>query len=263
VGIALAGAVDATSGVCRFSPTFNWDNVAVAQPIADRLGFPVIIENDANALTAAEQWFGSGHGVDHFIVVVVGAGIGAGIVVNGQLHRGANGAAGEFGHIRLDEAGPLCSCGRTGCVEAWASDRAITRDIRAAISHGEPTSLAGTVEAAELTLDHVAAAAAQGDELSRRVLTRAGDYLGRGVAAIINVVNPRLVIISGEGVQAGEWRFGPMRKAIESSTFARVNPEIVLLSEPMDGVRWARGAACVVLGETFNPPTKQSLVDVM
>ena len=263
VGIGVAGAVDATSGVCRFSNTFNWHNVALAQPLAERLGLPVILENDANTLTAAEQWFGLGHGVDHFIVVVVGSGIGAGIVVNGQLHRGAQGAAGEFGHIQLGDTGPSCTCGRGGCVEAWASDRAILRDIRAAISQGRPTSLGGAAIGEELTIARVGMAADQGDELSREVLSRAGDYLGRGVAAIVNVINPRLVIISGEGVPAGEWRFGPVRKALVGSTFAQTNPEVVLVSEPVDGAKWARGAACVVLGEMFNPPTKQSLVDVM
>jgi len=263
VGVGVAGAVDATTGVCRFSNTFSWHNVALAQPLSERLGLPVILENDANTLTAAEQWFGLGHGVDHFIVIVVGSGIGAGIVVNGQLHRGAQGAAGEFGHIQLGHDGPPCTCGRNGCVEAWASDRAILRDIRAAVSAGTPTSLRDASEGGELTIAQVGAAADQGDELSRGVLTRAGDHLGRGVAAIVNVINPRLVVISWEGVPAGEWRFGPVRKAIAASTFAETDPEVVLVSEPVDGAKWARGAACVVLGETFNPPTKQSLVDVM
>ena len=134
VGVGVAGAIDANTGTCLYSNTFNWHNVALAQPISERLGLPVIVENDANTLTATEQWFGLGHGVDHFIVVVVGAGIGSGIVVNGQLHRGAQGAAGEFGHIQLGDGGPPCTCGRNGCVEAWASDRAILRDIRAAVS---------------------------------------------------------------------------------------------------------------------------------
>jgi len=109
----------------------------------------------------------------------------------------------------------------------------------------------------------VGAAADEGDELSREVLTRAGEHLGRGMAAIVNVINPRLVVISGEGVPAGERRFGPVRKAIAASTFSETDPEVVLVSEPVDGAKWARGAACVVLGETFNPPTKQSLVEVM
>ncbi len=263
VGIALAGAVDATSGLCHFCPTFDWHEVQLGQPIAERLGLPVVLENDSNALTAAEQWFGSGHGVDHFVVLVVGAGVGAGIVVNGQLHRGADGAAGEFGHIRLGDDGPQCSCGKTGCVEAWASDRAIVRDLRAAVEAGVPSSLAQAVASGGPTIAEVGAAADSGDELSQKVLARAGEQLGRGAAALIDVVNPRLVIVSGEGVPAGEWRFGAMRRAIARETFGGIVPRIVMHSEPVDGPKWARGAACVVLGELFSTPTKQSLVGAM
>ena len=260
VGVGINGPVDATSGVCRSSPTFNWKNVPLAQPISERLGHPVVLENDANTLAAAEQWFGRGAGIDTFIAVAVGAGIGAGVVLNDQLYRGADGAAGEFGHVQLSDTGPLCSCGKVGCVEAWASDRAILRDIRAAIDEGTQTSLGRAGQTRELTISQVAAAAEHGDEISRQVLSQAGHYLGRGLAALMTVINPRLVIISGEGVQAGRWRFDPMMKAIESSVFPDLNAEIIFATEPLDDARWARGAACVVLGELFSTPTQPSLV---
>jgi predicted NBD/HSP70 family sugar kinase len=224
------------------------------------LGYPVVLENDANTLAAAEQWFGRGAGIDTFIAVAVGAGIGSGVVLNGQLYRGTDGAAGEFGHVQLSDTGPLCSCGKVGCVEAWASDRAILRDIRAAVAEGAPTSIRRTRHLCELTIADVAAAAEQGDELSRQVLARAGHYLGRGLAMLMTVINPRLVIISGEGVQAGHWRFDPMKEAIESTVFPELNAEIIFATEPLDDARWARGAACVVLGEIFSTPTQPSLV---
>jgi predicted NBD/HSP70 family sugar kinase len=260
VGIGINGPVDATDGVCRSSPTFNWKNVPLARPISKRLGYPVVLENDANTLAAAEQWFGRGAGIDTFIAVAVGAGIGSGVVLNGQLYRGADGAAGEFGHVQLSDKGPLCSCGKTGCVEAWASDRAILRDIHAAVEEGAQTSLGLAGHLSELTIAEVAAAAEHGDELSRQVLSRAGHYLGRGLAMLMTVINPRLVIISGEGVQAGHWRFDPMKEAIESTVFPELNAEIIFAPEPLDDARWARGAACVVLGEIFNTPTQPSLV---
>ncbi len=260
VGVGINGPVDATSGVCRSSPTFNWNNVPLARPISERLGYPVILENDANTLAAAEQWFGRGAGIDTFIAVAVGAGIGSGVVVNGQLYRGADGAAGEFGHVQLSDTGPLCSCGRIGCVEAWASDRAILRDVRAAVDEGTKTSLGRAEELNGLTIGLVAAAAEQGDELSRQILSQAGHYLGRGLAMLMTVINPRLLIISGEGVQAGHWRFDPMIKAIKASIFPDLNAEIIFATEPLDDARWARGAACVVLGEIFNAPTQPSLV---
>ncbi|MGD0441450.1 MAG: ROK family transcriptional regulator [Acidimicrobiales bacterium] len=260
VGVGINGPVDAANGVCRSSPTFNWKNVPLARPISEKLGYPVVLENDANTLAAAEQWFGRGAGIDSFIAVAVGAGIGSGVVLNGQLYRGTDGAAGEFGHVQLSDTGPLCSCGKVGCVEAWASDRAILRDIRAAVAQGSPSDLGRTGQTSELTIADVAAAADNGDELSRQVLARAGHYLGRGLATLMTVLNPRLVIISGEGVRAGHWRFDPMRQAIESTVFPDLNAEIIFATEPLDDARWARGAACVVLGEIFSTPTQPSLV---
>jgi len=260
VGVGINGPVDAANGVCRSSPTFNWKNVPLARPISEKLGYPVVLENDANTLAAAEQWFGRGAGIDSFIAVAVGAGIGSGVVLNGQLYRGTDGAAGEFGHVQLSDTGPLCSCGKVGCVEAWASDRAILRDIRAAVAQGSASDLGRTGQTSELTIADVAAAADNGDELSRQVLARAGHYLGRGLATLMTVLNPRLVIISGEGVRAGHWRFDPMRQAIESTVFPDLNAEIIFATEPLDDARWARGAACVVLGEIFSTPTQPSLV---
>ncbi len=259
VGVGINGPVDARSGVCRLSPTFNWKNVSLALPISEKLGHPVVLENDSNTLAAAEQWFGLGVGVDTFIAVAVGAGIGAGVVVNGQLHRGAGGAAGEFGHVQLTDTGPVCSCGRVGCVEAWASDRAILRDIYAALGEGRQSSLAPAAARGALTIAGVTAAAEEGDELSRQVLSQAGHYLGRGIATLATVIDPRLVIISGEGVQAGHWRFDSMLKAIEASVFGGIDAEIIFTPEPLDDARWARGAASVVLGEIFNTPTQPSL----
>jgi predicted NBD/HSP70 family sugar kinase len=260
VGIAIGGVVDAESGTCRLSPTFGWRDVDLAKPISESLGSPVVLENDANALAATEQWFGAGRGVENFVVLAVGSGVGAGIVVNGQLHRGANGASGEIGHLRLTEKGPLCSCGARGCVEAWACDQAILRDVKAAVARGEKTLLSASHA---LTIADIAAAAGQGDRLSRRVLKRAGQCLGRGAAALINVIDPSLVIISGEGVEAGEWRFGATKKAIRALAFANIVPEIIVQPPPIDGSVWARGAACVVLGEIFNPPIKRSLIDII
>jgi len=251
IGIGMAGVVDGQAGFCRYSPFFGWRDVEVARPIADHFGLPVYLENDVNTLTIAEQWFGYGHGVDHFVVVTVGRGIGAGIVVNGQFYRGAIGGAGEFGHITLAGDGPPCDCGKRGCLEALASDPAVVRQARAAIALGERTALA---EAEPLTLESIVAAAEAGDKLARRLLADAGRWLGIGIATLVNILNPQLVIVGGEGVWAGEWRFGPMREAIREHAFDGLADELEIVVEPSGDETWARGAACVVLGELFKPP---------
>jgi predicted NBD/HSP70 family sugar kinase len=212
---------------------------------------PVYLENDVNTLTIAEQWFGYGHGVQHFVVVTVGRGIGAGIVVNGQFYRGAMGGAGEFGHITLLEGGPPCDCGKQGCLEALASDQAMVRQARAAMALGERTTLA---EVETLTLEAIVAAAEAGDELAQRLLADSGRWLGIGIATLVNVLNPQLVIVGGEGVHAGEWRFGSMRMAIGNHSFDGLGSDLQIVIEPSGDRTWARGAASLVLQEIYKSP---------
>ncbi len=261
IGIGMAGVVDGEAGICRYSPFFGWRDVKMAEPIAAHFGVPVYLENDVKTLTIAEQWFGHGHGVDHFVVVTVGRGVGAGIVVNGQFYRGALGGAGELGHITLAEDGPLCDCGKRGCLEALAADPAVVRQAQAAIALGERTALAKTEP---LTLGAIVEAAETGDELARRVLADSGRWLGIGIATLVNILNPQLVIVSGEGVQAANWRFGSMQAAIRKHAFDGLANELQVVIEPSGDETWARGAACVVLGELFKSPMhKREEVDLM
>lgn len=249
-GIGLAGVIDSEAGICRYSPILGWRNVAVAGPLEARLGMAVYLDNDVNTLTIAEQWFGYGHAVDHFAVVTVGRGIGAGIVVNGQCYRGAQGGAGELGHLTIDPAGPHCACGKRGCVETLASDPAVLRAYAEALAReGRPCP-----DPAHLTIDAVAEAAGQGDEAARTVLARAGEALGLGIAHLVNILNPVLVIVGGEGVVAGDWRFGPMRCALEAHTFRGLAGQLRIVIELSGDEAWARGAASLVLGEVFKPP---------
>lgn len=261
IGVGMAGLVDGEAGICRYSPFFGWRDVQIAEPIAAHFGLPVYLENDVNTLTIAEQWFGYGHGVDHFVVVTVGRGIGAGTVVNGQFYRGAMGGAGEFGHITLQDDGPPCDCGKRGCLEALASDPAVVRRARAAIALGEQTALAGVKP---LTLEAIVAAAEAEDELARQMLADSGRWLGIGIATLVNILNPQMVIVGGEGVRAGQWRFDPMREAIQAHAFNGLADRLEIVIEPSGDEAWARGAACVVLGELFKSPVqRRQAVDLM
>ncbi len=255
IGLGMAGTVDRAAGIVRYSPFFEWRNVQLAQPIGDHFQLPVYLENDVNTLTIAEKWFGYGHDVNDFVVVTVGRGVGAGIVVNGQSYGGASGGAGEFGHI------PLCADGQLRTLEDLASDPALLREARAALDRelprtdgqqGHQDSLLARAE--PLTIEAVFAAADAGDALAQQLLADSGRWLGIGIAALINILDPRLIIVAGEGVRAGSWRLNAMHEAIEEHTFAGLAGDVEIVVEPSGDETWARGAACVVLGDLFRSP---------
>jgi len=254
IGVGVNGIVDADIGVSRLAPHFGWRNVPLAAPLAAHFGISVLLENDGRALTIAEQWFGTGRGVDHFVTVVAGHGIGAGVIANGQIYRGAMSGAGEFGHIVLQPDGPRCSCGKRGCLEALASEPAILRQIEEALATGAPSLLAGTQP---LTLEAVATVADAGDVLARRVLSNAGRWLGIGIASLVNILNPQLLIINGETVCAGRWYFEPMETALREHVFDGLADSLRILAEPGRNDMWARGAACVMLSALFASPVHQ------
>lgn len=250
VGVGLAGIIDAAGGVLRYSPIFDWHNVPIRQMLHKRLRVPIYIDNDVNTLTMAEKWFGAGRGVSDFLVITVGRGIGMGIVVRDQFYRGSNGGGGEFGHIVLDPNGPLCDCGKRGCLEALASDPALVRDAQYAIEAGQ---LGGLTDHTP-TIEGLIEAAQRGDAGARHIFAEAGRRLGMSIANLINILNPRLIVISGEGVRNGELMFGPMREWIQKLAVPDLLADVEIRIEPLGDDAWARGAASLVLHELFKPP---------
>jgi glucokinase-like ROK family protein len=250
VGIGLAGVIDAEGGLCRFSPILGWRDVPLKQLVEERIGIPVYIDNDVNTLAMAEKWFGAGQDVDDFLVVTVGRGVGLGIVVNGQFYRGTRGGGGEFGHTVLAPDGPLCDCGKRGCLEAYVSDPALVRAAQEAVARSE---LSG-VSADELTVERVTELAQAGNETLRAIFGQAGEVLGMGIANLLNILNPALVIVSGEGVRAGDLLFEPMREAVARCVFDGLEQDTEIVIQDWGDEAWAWGAASLVLQEIFKSP---------
>lgn len=251
VGLGLAGFIDSNAGVCRYSPFFGWRDVDLAAPLTAALGLDVYLENDVNSLTIAEQWFGHGRGYEHFVVVTVGRGIGVGFVLNGRFYAGHEGGVGELGHVTVVPDGPRCGCGRQGCLEMMASDRALIQAARDAIADGRLTVL---TDSDDITVEMLVTAAEHGDDVARSLIAESGRWLGTGLAMIVNLLNPELIIVAGEGVEAGDLRFDPMRKALSEGRFDSLGADTKLVVESSGDVMWARGAACVVLSEFFRSP---------
>ncbi len=247
VGVGLAGIIDAEAGILRQSPIYGWDNVPLRQMLQSKLNVPIYIENDVNTLTLTERWFGPGQGVDNFLTVTVGRGVGLGIVVNGQFYRGENGGAGELGHTTIDPKGPLCACGKHGCLEVYVGDPGL---IRTAHEEFERGNLSKSVE----TIDDLLLLAQAGNASAIRIFKKAGGILGIAIGNLINLFNPQKIIISGEGTREGDFLFIPMKESIQQNTMPGLfDPNIVEIIPWGDDV-WARGEAGLVLRELFESP---------
>ncbi|MFJ6567934.1 ROK family protein [Streptomyces sp. NPDC091292] len=244
LGVAVSGDVDRPGGTVRYSPFLEWRDVALAELVGMTTGLPVTVDNDVRALTIAEQWFGAGVGVSDFALVTVGAGIGCGLVVNGQVVSGMFGVAGELGHVSIDPNGPLCHCGNRGCVEAMAADSAILRDVR------EATGLPVPDTTTALELAH------RGDPGARAVYARAGQAIGRAIGAVVNLLGPERVIISGEGLVAYDLFADQIRTEFAASAFATA-AQCDVKTRPLPFEQWARGAAATAIQSFIRSDTFQ------
>ncbi len=235
IGIGLGGHVNGTTGVVVHSPFLGWRDVPLRRLVADRMNLPVVIENDVNTLAVAEQWFGAGSSFSSFALITIGVGVGCALVLDNDLWRGVSGAAGEFGHMVVDPDGPQCPCGKRGCLEAVVGDTAIAAAM----------SAAGGRRITKVS--QVVAQAHAGNPDARQVFTQAGVALGRAIAALLNLLNPPLVILSGEGMTASDLFIDALRAELDRDAFSSTATDCTVLVRPLPDETWARGAAATML----------------
>lgn len=199
IGCSVPGPLDRASGIITSSPNLGWRDVPFRQMLQERLGVAAVIDDDARCAAIGEWWRGCARGIAHFMYIIVGTGIGGGIVVNGAPLYGAGDTAGEIGHTTVRRGGPVCRCGKAGCLEAVASGRAIAREGAEAVQSGASTALAARCEgeAGRMTAEMVVAAARDGDPISSQIVTDAGQWLGIGLANATNLLNPDLIVLGG------------------------------------------------------------------
>ena len=217
VGVGAAGYVDRSRSKVLLAPNLAWRDIDLRAELEPRLDVPVVIENDANAAAWGEFTYGAGHDVDDLLLVTVGTGIGGGVVLDGQLYRGAFGVAGEVGHLRVVRDGQLCGCGKHGCFEQYASGSALVRNARAAAASGGHAADA-VVERAGGDPDRIDGkmitdAAQEGDAFAIEQLANLGRWLGEGIAALATVLDPAAVAIGGGVSEAGDLILEPLRVA--------------------------------------------------
>jgi len=233
VGIGISGDVDAEAGVVRESALMQWaEPVPIAALLSD-LAVPITLSNDVHALTTGEHWFGVGVGTESFAIVTIGRGIGAGLHLNGEVVEGAQGVAGEIGHLPLSSPDRVCACGRRGCVEAVASISAILADVEAVVG-------------APVDVDAAVALARGGNAAVASVFAAAGAAVGKAIASLVNLTGPEVVLIGGEGVAHFDLLEAELLKAFREHAFgAAVTCRIEVRSHTFED--WARGAAVAAL----------------
>ncbi|MBI9103024.1 MAG: ROK family transcriptional regulator [Spirochaetales bacterium] len=240
IGIGLSGRVDSERGILLESAILGWENVDLVTPVKERFHVPVYIENDVNTFTIGEKYFGDGRQYQDYICLTVGRGIGLGIVLDNGLYRGAHHGAGELGHMKLETSGtaPLCTCGKKGCLEVFASDPAIIEMVRE--SSGK-----------ELSIEEIRDMAGKGDESCLEAYRRAGRYLGIGLSNVINFFDPQAVIIGGEGSTASPYFLPEMRKAVLENTVYGLSSNLSIEPVLFEDDLWVRGVATLVVREVF------------
>jgi len=243
VGVSFGGPVDFTTGTVRLSHHVRgWENAPLQAMLEAEFGAPARVDNDANVAALGEHRFGAGQGCDSLLYMTVSTGVGGGWILNGQPWRGHDGMAGEIGHMVVDPAGPVCLCGKRGCVERLASGPYLARDARERLER-EPGSgaalraLAGN-DLAQIDARLIARAAAQGDEFSQGVLAAAGHALGVGIGNAANLVNPTRFILGGGVTQAGDLWWQAVRAAARATALPEVQFDILPAGRSDDAPLW-------------------------
>ena len=256
IGLGIPGLIDAASGQIRFLPNYGWKAVNLRDLVQAQLNHPTYIDNSSNTLAMTEQWFGSGRGVDNFLVVTIENGVGLGVVMQGRIHRGHSGTAGEFGHNTIDPDGPPCRCGKNGCIEAYAGNNSILEYARQSAEAG----LWRPAVPGQINFEAVVQAAKAGAGVLRERFDKAGQVLAMGLSHLINLYNPARIIITGKGVKAGDLIFDPLHRALPgflSPSFGEQTASVEIVIKPWSDTDWVRGAGALVLQELYKSPVGQ------
>ena len=248
IGFGLPGQVDFKSGIVRLITNIpGWVEIPLAKMIEDEFHIPTRIDNDVRCAALGELNFGAGKGCEHLICITVGTGIGSGLIINGKLVRGASNAAGEIGHIKLQmHDGPICGCGDTGCLEAFASGPSIVAMAEEYILGGKSTKYREMANGGAITPFIVAEAAKAGDPVARRIFTRMGEYIGIGMASVVNLLNPERIIVGGGVADAGDILLNPLKETIKKRAMKIAGETVQVVPAQLGNTAGVIGASLLI-----------------
>ena len=250
IGIGSPGSLDPVKGVVFRSPNLSgWNNIPLREKLEQITGLPVYVDNDANLAALGEYFFGAGRGSRHMVYVTVSTGIGAGLILDGHIYRGAGGGAGEVGHMVLDPDGPLCGCGRRGCLESLSSGTAMASRARELVAAGRGRAILREAggNPGDITAVSVAKASASGDPEATGIISTAGDYLGMGMANMVNLINPDRLVLGGGALGAGSVLWDSMKRELSARALGSSLGQVKVVRAGLEGRSGLLGAVALAL----------------
>jgi len=245
VGLGSPGPLDRHTGIVLETPNLGWRNFPLRDIVSNAVGLEAVLDNDANAAALGEFWQGAGRGVDTLVALTLGTGIGGGVVLNGRVFHGASDAAGEVGHMTINSTGRKCNCGNYGCLEAYASGPAIAARAIEGLETGEASMLPELIggDLAKITAETVYQAIVAGDLYAKEVMRETAKFLGTGVANLINIFNPEMIVISGGVTRAGDHLFEPLHAEVRRRAFRRAAEKCRIVGSELGDMAGVIGAA--------------------
>ena len=248
IGIGAPGPVDHREGVIYCAPNLpGWKDVPLANIVKDEFQIPVITENDANVAAWGEKIFGVARGIDHMVCLALGTGIGAGLILNGKIYHGKNNLAGEIGHIIVNKEGPRCNCGNYGCLEAYSSAAGIKNRLYSKINKLKADNLAVPFASNldDISLVQIFKMARKGNELVKDIVEEAIEYLGIGIATVINILNPEMIVLVGGLANEGDKLLNPLKKIIYKRAMSSHLPDLKIVFGKLGDYAGVIGAAAL------------------
>lgn len=261
VGVGVPGPVSPHTGSVVSPPLMpGWEKFPIREQLNKWWGVPVLLNNDAELGAIGEWAYGAGRGEPFLMYVKSGSGVGAGILLNGQVYQGACGTAGEIGHITIDENGPLCKCGNHGCLEAFSGGNAIVAQARRAVESGQVTQLAFVNPREKITIKDVIESARNGDLISQQIMSDAGAHLGTAIAGLVNMFNPGMIVIGGGVSQVGDLLLEPIRHIVSVRSLKASSHSVRITSALLGRRSSAMGGIVQAMTEALHQPQSRKEV---
>ena len=253
IGVGSPGPLSVSEGIIYENSNLPWENVPIVKLLQERINIPIRLENDANAAALGEKYFGAGKNVSNLVYITISTGIGGGVIINDRILHGESANAGEIGHMTIIPDGPLCGCGNYGCFEALASGKAIARMGREAVIQNQSATIKDLCKGdiRKIDAELVARAAQQGDEMAEEIYTRAGIYLGIGLANIINLFNPGMILLGGGVSQSLELFREDMFISLEKRVLNPSYRNVEICSAELGVDTGVKGALAVAMEENW------------